>query len=386
MTGVDGLDVGRQDEPTGDRRVVVELKALLIADRRDGPEGLSENVAGRQVVVAHTPRVRSAAGQRAGASGPEVQEPVDRVGGLIGEADVPEDPPALGRGLVVDDEELIEAVGDHPGSRPSGRMIPRLVEDDVIVLRERAEFAARIGCFQRLVAGQAERRHGHAEMGKEGRTITEHMADPAGVRPAVRIEHEEGEDGVEISQVAEAGARGRVRDRAAVDRAEDKGFIHETIDAVAAQERMNIDAVGGVELAEGNDEIGAQELLDLHVGQCRGASPRLGELEGEVGRDQGADVAVDALSETALPVEVDEQALPAEEFLGLDGPEVVELEPVGEGLAEAAARRSLVELREVRAKIDPLVEQGVTRAEPAPCEAIRRSGRRRTLCRVGRRR
>ena len=147
---------------------------------------------------------------------------------------------------------------------------------------------------------------------------------------------------------------------------------------------MDVDAVGGVELAEGDDEIGSQELLDLHVGQGRGASRRLGKLEGEVGRDQGADVAVDALSETALPVEVDEQALPAEEFLGLDGPEVVELESVGEGLAEAAAGHSLVELREVRAKIDPLVEQGVARAEPVPREAVRRSGRRWALCRVGR--
>ena len=147
---------------------------------------------------------------------------------------------------------------------------------------------------------------------------------------------------------------------------------------------MDVDAVGGVKLAEGDDEIGPQELLDLHVGQGRGASRRLGELEGEVGRDQGADVAVDALSETALAVEVDEQALPAEEFLGLDGPEVVELESVGEGLAEAAAGRSLVELREVRAKIDPLVEQGVARAEPAPRDAIRQSGRWRALSRVGR--
>ena len=190
--------------------------------------------------------------------------------------------------------------------------------------------------------------------------------------------------GSKIPQVAEAGARGRVRDRAAVDRAQDKGFIHEAIDAVAAQERVDVDAVGGVELAEGDDEIGPQELLDLHVGQGRGASRRLGELEGEVGRNQGADVAVDALSETALPVEVDEQALPAEELLGLDGPEVVELEPVGEGLAEAAAGHSLVELREVRAKIDPLVEQGVARAEPVPRDAIRQSGRRRDLSRVGR--
>ena len=74
-------------------------------------------------------------------------------------------------------------------------------------------------------------------------------------------------------------------------------------------------------------------------------------------------------SETALSVEVDEQALPADELLGLDGPEVVELESVGEGLAEAAAGHSLVELREVRAKIDPLVEQGVARAEPVPREA-----------------
>ena len=210
------------------------------------------------------------------------------------------------------------------------------------------------------------------------------MTDPARVRPAVRIEHEEGEDGVEIPQVAEAGARGRVRDRAAVDRAEDKCFIHEAIDAVAAQERVDVDAVGGVELAEGDDEIGSQELLDLHVGQGRGASRRLGKLEGEVGRDQGADVVVDALSETALSVEVDEQALPADELLGLDGPEVVELESVGEGLAESAAGHSLVELREVRAEIDPLVEQGVARAEPVPREAVRRGRRRWALGLVGR--
>jgi hypothetical protein len=43
-------------------------------------------------------------------------------------------------------------------------------------------------------------------------------------------------------------------------------------------------------------------------------------------------------------VEVDEQALPAEELLGLDGPEVVELETVAEALTEAAAGDSLVEL------------------------------------------
>ena len=110
----------------------------------------------------------------------------------------------------------------------------------------------------------------------------------------------------------------------------------------------------------------------------------LGNSRAKLAGTQGADVAVDALSETALSVEVDEQALPAEELLGLDGPEVVELESVGEGLAEAAAGHSLVELREVRAKIDPLVEQGVARAEPVPREAVRRSGRRWALGRVGR--
>ena len=100
--------------------------------------------------------------------------------------------------LVVDDEELIEAVGDHPRARPSGRRNPRLVEDDVVVLRERTEPAARIGPFQRLVTGQAEGRHGHAKMVEEGCAVTEHMTEPAGIGPAVRIEHEEGEDGVEI--------------------------------------------------------------------------------------------------------------------------------------------------------------------------------------------
>jgi hypothetical protein len=55
-----------------------------------------------------------------------------------------------------------------------------------------------------------------------------------------------------------------------------------------------------------------------------------GELEGEIGGYQGADVAVDAFSETSLPVEVDKQALPAEELLGLDGPKVVEPGPVAE--------------------------------------------------------
>ena len=239
--------------------------------------------------------------------------------------------------LGVDDEELIEAVGEHPRARPSIRRNPR--EDDVVVLRERAELAARIGPFERLVTGQAEGRHRHAKVREQRRAIAEHPAQAARIGPAVRIEDQEGEDRIEVPQVAEARARGRVGDRAAVDRAEHERFIQEAIDAVAAQERVDVDAVGGVELAEGDDEVGAQELLDLHVRQRRGASRRLGELEGEIRGEQGTDVAIDALPESALSVEVDEQALPAEELLGLDGPEVVELETVAEALTEAAAGR-----------------------------------------------
>ena len=109
----------------------------------------------------------------------------------------------------------------------------------------------------------------------------------------------------------------------------------------------------------------------------------LGNSRAKFAGSRAPDVAIDALPESALPVEVDEQALPAEELLGLDGPEVVELEPVAEALAEAAAGHSLVELREVRAKIDPLVEQGVARTEPVPREAERRSGRRWSVASVG---
>ena len=149
---------------------------------------------------------------------------------------------------------------------------------------------------------------------------------------------------------------------------------------------MDVDAVGRVELAEGDHEIRPQELLDLHVRQGRGAPRRLGKLESEIGRDQRADIAVDALSETALSVEVHEQALPADELLAFDGCEVVELESVGERLAEAAAGHSLVELREVRAKIDPRVEQGVARAEPVSGDSERRNGRLWAIGRVIRRR
>ena len=55
LSGVNRLDVGRHGEPTGDRGGLVEIEALLVARRRDGTERLPEDIAGRQVVVAHTP-------------------------------------------------------------------------------------------------------------------------------------------------------------------------------------------------------------------------------------------------------------------------------------------------------------------------------------------
>ena len=48
-------------------------------------------------------------------------------------------------------------------------------------------------------------------------------------------------------------------------------------------------------------------------------------------------------------------------FSTFDRSEVVELQSVGKGLAEPAAGHSLVKLREVGAKIDPLLEQGIAR-------------------------
>jgi hypothetical protein len=80
LSGVHRLDVQRQGEPTGDRRVVVELEALLVVDRRDRPECLSKDAAGTQVVIAQSERVRGAAGKWALAPDVEVQELVHWIG------------------------------------------------------------------------------------------------------------------------------------------------------------------------------------------------------------------------------------------------------------------------------------------------------------------
>ncbi len=115
LSGVDGLDVGREGEPTGDRGVVVELEALLIGARRDGPEGLPEDAACRQGSVAHANGgPRSSARKRALAPDADVQEPVDRVRSLVSQADVRKYPPTSGRVVGVDHKKLIEAVGDQP--------------------------------------------------------------------------------------------------------------------------------------------------------------------------------------------------------------------------------------------------------------------------------